>query len=189
MEKSHSRSSGITEEPQAHSISIETSQNNTLEARLREAEENAKNQSTPKIQKVIFLLRDNNDFNKYYEPKVVSLGPIHHGKPNYQLGENYKLRLTNEFIKGSGKSMQDSYQKIKEKINELRTCFEKETEDYDDEALTSILLVDGCAILQYIYCATKNKFKELNIKTDSVAFGQQDLFLLENQLPIVYSHY
>ena len=184
MEKSHSRSSGITEVPQAYSILTETSQNNTLEARLRESEENAMNQSqTPKIQKVIFLLRDNNDFNKYYEPKVVSLGPIHHGQPNYQLGENYKRLLTNEFIKGSGKSMQDSYQKIKEKINELRTCFEKETEDYDDEALTSILFVDGYAILQYIYCATNDKFKELNIKTDSVAFGQQDLFLLENQLP------
>ncbi|XP_065635398.1 UPF0481 protein At3g47200 [Quercus suber] len=185
MEKSHSRSSGITEEPEARSISIETSQNNTLEARLREAEENAMNQpQTPKIQKVIFLLRDNNDFNKYYEPKVVSLGPIHHGKPNYQLGENYKLLLTNEFIKGSGKSMQDLYQKVKEKINELRTCFEKDvTKDYDDEALTSILFVDGCAILQYIYCAINKKFKELNIKRDSVAFGQQDLFLLENQLP------
>ena len=80
MEKSHSRSSGITEVPQAYNILTETSQNNTLEARLRESEENAMNQSqTPKIQKVIFLLRDNNDFNKYYEPKVVSLGPIHHG--------------------------------------------------------------------------------------------------------------
>ena len=181
MEKSHSRSSGITGKPQARSISIET----TLEARLREAEENALNQSqTPKIQKVIFFLREQDDFHKNYEPKVVSLGPIHYGNPNYQLGEDYKLRLTNEFIKGSGKSMQDLYQKIKEKINELRTCFKKEvTEDYDDAALTSILFVDGCAILQYIYCATNDKFKELNIKTDSVAFGQQDLFLLENQLP------
>ena len=185
MENSHSRSSGITEEPQAHSISIETSQNDILEARLREAEENAKNQSqTPKIQKVIFYLREQDDFHKNYEPKVVSLGPIHHDNPKYQLGENYKLRLTNAFIKGSGKSMQDLYKKIKEKINELRTCFEREvTKDYDDEALTSILFVDGCAILQYIYCATNDKFKELNIKTDSVAFGQQDLFLLENQLP------
>ena len=70
--------------------------------------------------------------------------------------------------------------RLRKKINELRTCFEKETEDYDDEALTSILFVDGYAILQYIYCATNDKFKELNIKTDSVAFGQQDLFLLEN---------
>ena len=34
-----------------------------------------------------------------------------------------------------------------------------------------------------IYCVANDKFKELKIKTDSVAFGQQDLFLLENQLP------
>ena len=185
MEKSHSRSSGITEEPQARSISIEPSEINTLEARLMEAEENALNQSqTPKIQKVKFSLREQDDFHKNYEPKVVSLGPIHYGNPNYQLGEDFKGRLTNEFIKGSGKSKQYLYQKIKEKINELRTCFKKEvTEDYDDATLTLILFVDGCAILQYIYCATNDKFKELNIKTDSVAFGQQDLFLLENQLP------
>ncbi|XP_075637744.1 UPF0481 protein At3g47200-like [Castanea sativa] len=159
-----------------------------LKARLekvREANENAMNQSrTPKIQKVIFYLREQDDFHKNYEPKVVSLGPIHHGNPNYQLGENYKLLLTYEFIKGSCKKMEDVYNMIKGKIYELRTCFEEEvTKAYDDEALTSILLVDGCAILQYIYCATKDKFKELNIKRDSVAFGQQDLFLLENQLP------
>ncbi|XP_030967381.1 UPF0481 protein At3g47200-like [Quercus lobata] len=160
-----------------------------LKARLEkvmEAKENAMNQSQiPKIQKVIFLLREPvDDFRKYYEPKVVSLGPIHHGNPKYQLGENYKLLLTCEFIKGSGKNMEDVYNMIKEKIYELRTCFEEEViEKYDDEALTSILLVDGCAILQYIYCATNNKFKELKIETDSVAFGQRDLFLLENQLP------
>ena len=64
-----------------------------------------------------------------------------------------------------------------------------------------MLLVDGCAILQYIYCAVntaspanpadparadKKKFEDLTIKPDSVAFTvfiQQDLFLLENQLP------
>uniref|UniRef100_A0A7N2M2U9 Uncharacterized protein n=1 Tax=Quercus lobata TaxID=97700 RepID=A0A7N2M2U9_QUELO len=138
------------------------------------------------MQKVIFLLREPvDDFRKYYEPKVVSLGPIHHGNPKYQLGENYKLPLTYEFIEGSGKNVEDVYNMIKEKIYELRTCFKEEvTKKYDDEALTSIMIVDSCAILQYIYCATNNnKFKELNIKTDSVAFGQQNLFLLENQLP------
>ena len=133
----------------------ETSQNDILEARLREAEENAKNQSqTPKIQKVIFYLREQDDFHKNYEPKVVSLGPIHHGNPKYQLGENYKLLLTYEFIKGSGKNMEDVYNMIKEKIYELRTCFEEEVTKKYDDALTLIMLVDGCAILQYIYCAT-----------------------------------
>uniref|UniRef100_A0A2N9GJN9 Uncharacterized protein n=1 Tax=Fagus sylvatica TaxID=28930 RepID=A0A2N9GJN9_FAGSY len=178
-------SSGTTKEAQTQSISIQPS---TLEAKfntVNEAEENAKNQSTtPKIQKVIFLLRDQKDFEKYYEPRVVSLGPIHHGKEKYQLGEKYKLVLTSKFVKGSGKDIKDLYKKIEENINDLRDCFEEEvTKKYDDEKLAWLLFVDGCAILQYIYCATKNMFKELNIKTDSVTFGHQDLFLLENQLP------
>ena len=178
-------SRGATEEVQVHSISIETS---TLEARfeaVKKAGENAKNHSpSPKIQKVIFLLRDQEDFKKYYEPRVVSLGPIHHGKEKYKLGEKYKLVLTYDFVNGSGKEIKDLYKKIEENIKELKECFEEEvTKKYDDEALAWLLFVDGCAILQYIYCATKDRFKQLNIKTDSVTFGQQDLFLLENQLP------
>ena len=130
------------------------------------------------------MLRDEKNFQKYYEPRVVSLGPIHHGKQKYQLGEGYKLVLTREFVNGSGKEIKDLYKKIEDNIKELRECFEEEvTKAYDDEALAWLLFVDGCAILQYIYCATTDQFKQLNIKTDSVTFGQQDLFLLENQLP------
>ena len=92
--------------------------------------------------------------------------------------------LTFEFVKGSEKKINDLYEKIKEKIKDLRDCFEKEvTVDYDDEELDWLLFVDGCAILQHIYCVANDKFEGLKIKTDSVAFGQQDLFLLENQLP------
>ncbi|XP_050241989.1 UPF0481 protein At3g47200-like [Quercus robur] len=138
----------------------------------------------PKIQKVIFVLRDHKDFKTHYEPKAVSLGPIHHGIDKYQLGEQYKLVLTYEFVKGSKEKINYLYKKIGKKINELRDCFKKEvTKSFDDEDLIWLLLVDGCAILQYIYCAAKNKFTELNIKPDSIAFTRQDLFLLENQLP------
>ena len=120
------------EEAETQSISIPTT---SLMARFKTvneaAEENEKNKSqsqslTPKIQKVIFLLRDPKDFDKYYEPRVVSLGPIHHGKERYQLGEKYKLVLTSEFLKGSGKDIKDLYKKIEENINDLRNCFEEE---------------------------------------------------------------
>ena len=56
--------------------------------------------------------------------------------------------------------------------------------DYNDEALAWFLFMDSCAILQFIYCAsTMDKFKDLSIKDDSVAFVHHDLILLENQLP------
>ncbi|KAM4079971.1 hypothetical protein ACB094_09G156100 [Castanea mollissima] len=177
-------SSAITEDAQTHSIPIEST---NLEAKINTVME-ARKKVTPspatKIQKVIFVLRDHKDFKKLYEPRTVSLGPIHHRNDKYQLGEQYKLVLTYEFVDGSKEKINDLYKKIGENINELRDCFEKGVIDgYDDETLIWLLLVDGCAILQYIYCAVKNKFKELNIKPDSIAFTQQDLFLLENQLP------
>ena len=188
--------SGATEEVQTQNIVIETTK---LEERFKtvmeatQARKNAVSQSrTPKIQKVIFLLRDHKDFKKYFEPRMVSLGPIHHGKENYQLAEKHKLVLTYEFIKDSGNTIQEVYMKVEENIKELRKCFEEEvTKDYDDEALAWLLFVDGCAILQYIYCAIdrlNNKFKELSIKHDSVAFGNQDCFWLRISFPIVSSN-
>ncbi|KAG2683580.1 hypothetical protein I3760_10G037700 [Carya illinoinensis] len=139
---------------------------------------------TPKIQKVIFLLRDHKHFVKYYEPRVVSLGPIHHGKEKYRLAETFKLKLAKLFVKSSGKTIEGLCEEVEEKIKELRECFEEEvTKNYNDDDLAWLLLVDGCAILQYIDLAIKDKFKELDIKHDSVAFCQQDLFLLENQVP------
>ena len=99
-------------------------------------------------------------------------------------GEKYKFVLTYEFMEGNYNTMEQAFKKIKEKIKELRECFEEEvTKEYDDEALTWLLFVDGSAILQFIHYDTKNKFDDLSIKTDSVTFCHQDLFLLENQLP------
>ncbi|KAM3738814.1 hypothetical protein ACB098_09G159400 [Castanea mollissima] len=175
-------SSGVTENARTYSISFEST---TLEARIDAVmEANLTTSPPPKIQKVIFLLRDHKDFQKFYEPRAVSLGPIHYGSEKYKLGEKYKLKLTREFVKGNKEMINDLYKKIGEKIEELKECFEKEViKRHKDEDLIWLLLVDGCAILHYIYCAANNNFEGLKIKPDSIAFTQQDLFLLENQLP------
>ena len=134
----------------------------TLEEKIRtvmEARKNVTPSPTPKIQKVIFLLRDNKDFfQKHYEPRAVSLGPIHHGKEKYKLGEKYKLVLTYEFVNGSEEKINELYENIEEKISELKKCFEEEViKNYDDEELIWLLLVDGCATLQHIYCAANHR--------------------------------
>ncbi|KAG7958821.1 hypothetical protein I3843_10G037800 [Carya illinoinensis] len=148
-------------------------------------EENGDRMSkTPKIQKVIFLLRDHKEFVKYYEPRVVSLGPIHHGKEKYQLAETFKRNLAKLFVARSYKTIEEICEAIDGRIKELRECFEeKVTKMYNDVDLAWILVIDGCAILQYIDLFINDKFKDFGIKNDSVAFCQQDLFLLENQVP------
>ncbi|KAF5473214.1 hypothetical protein F2P56_009839 [Juglans regia] len=173
----------------AHEAQSDAVPTPTVEERLFEMFEDTKNQTQtdgpPKIQKVIFLLRDHKHFVKHYEPRVVSLGPIHHGNKKYQLSEKFKLRLAREFVKRSGNSIKDIFMAIKKKITELRDCYEVEVnEKYkNDVVLTWILVIDGSAILQYICSAVADEFKKFKIKADSVAFCQQDLFLLENQVP------
>jgi hypothetical protein len=104
----------------------------------REVEALGTNRPPAKIQKVIFLLRDHEHFVKYFEPRVASLGPIHHGNTKYQLGEKYKLKLAYEFVQGCGKDINLLYEVSKE-IKQLRECFEEEvTKKYDDEALAQL---------------------------------------------------
>ncbi|KAF5473216.1 hypothetical protein F2P56_009841 [Juglans regia] len=141
--------------------------------------------TTPKIQEVPALLRGHQNFKKYFEPRVVSLGPIHHGKKEYQAAEDFKLGMTCKFVEDSGKSAEVLHWKIARNIKQLKLLFnDKVAEKYDDETLAWMLFVDGCAVLQSIHCVVNQELiKKLKIKNDQVAFAQQDLFLLENQLP------
>ncbi|KAG6641033.1 hypothetical protein CIPAW_09G045200 [Carya illinoinensis] len=140
--------------------------------------------NTPKIQKVPQLLQGRRQFKKYFKPRITALGPIHHGKKEYQPAEEYKLRMTNCFVKESGKDAEFLYNVVETKIKQLRLCFdEKVTEKCNDQKLAWMLFVDGCAILQFIHCAVDNKCKCWKMKYDLMAFWKQDLFLLENQLP------
>nr|POE68977.1 upf0481 protein [Quercus suber] len=153
--------------------------------KLKETQVKGKNRWTtkPKIQKVL-LLRDHKNFEKYCEPRVVSIGPIHHGKPKYRLAEENKLALANSFIEESGKTDKELYMVIKNNIEQLRKCFDEEViHNYNEEALSWMLFVDGCATLKFIDSVVHNNVKSFQIKNGQVAFVQQDLFLLENQLP------
>ncbi|KAH7511777.1 hypothetical protein FEM48_Zijuj12G0018700 [Ziziphus jujuba var. spinosa] len=139
----------------------------------------------PKIQRVPPMLRDRKNFEKYFEPRAVSLGPLHHGKPNLQVAEKYKPKLTKRFIKDRGTDKgKDLYKKIWNNIKELRDCFDEEvTKNWDNETLAWMLFLDGCSTLQFIHSLVRNELKKFKIKNDQIAFSQQDLFLLENQLP------
>ena len=133
----------------------------------------------------VLMLRDHKHYRNYCEPRVVSLGPIHHGKPKYQLTEEYKLMLADKFIGKTGRTVEELYGIIEDNIKELREYYdEKVTRKYSDEDLAWMLFVDGCATLQFIdFSVNGGTVEDVKIKNDQVAFVQQDLFLLENQLP------
>ncbi|KAL6272733.1 hypothetical protein ACE6H2_023425 [Prunus campanulata] len=153
------------------------------EAAAAAAAENSTTQAAkPKIQRVPFMLRDQKNLDKYYEPRVAAIGPFHHGKAKYEQAEKIKLQLAVNFVTDSDQNHAALLKKVEENIKELRECYDEEaTKDYDDDSLAWILFIDGCSTLEFIY-----KYDELEcfkIKRDQVAFAEQDMFLLENQLP------
>ncbi|XP_020208680.1 UPF0481 protein At3g47200 [Cajanus cajan] len=152
-------------------------------SQLEKAKQIAEN-SVPKIQRVAHYLRDRKHFAKHYSPRLVSIGPIHHGEENLQLGEKYKLMWAKRYLERTKQDAKALYQKIASNIKQLKERFAEDVIKVvpDDEKLSWMLLVDGCALLQILEKA-KLHHPEMEVKVDQLVLLSQDVLLLENQLP------
>ncbi|TYI99236.1 hypothetical protein E1A91_A13G002600v1 [Gossypium mustelinum] len=139
----------------------------------------------PLIQRVSpVLINMKADFQKCFEPRLVALGPLHHGNPKLQRAEQSKLKFAALFVNENETNRDDLFDKVKAEIGDLRKCYNPEDiAAYDDEMLAWMLFVDGCAVLCAVRYGMEGKFDKLNTKADLLVIAQLDLFLLENQLP------
>lgn len=129
-------------------------------------------------------MRKNQNFAKYFSPRMLSIGPIHHGKENLRLGEHYKLIWTAMYLKESKQNPEDLCQKIELHIEEVKGFYTKEAiGDYNDNDLVWMLFVDGCSVLQIMQKLDAVHPKKLRIKFDQQEHVIMDLHLLENQVP------
>ena len=183
-----SRNSGETgPEPKEHRIDVEI--NPTVEnwnRIVQKAKERIPSQSQwPRLPKVPHMLRGTQDFKKLYEPRVISIGPYHHGKPDLGRVEMIKPLYAEQFLAGINQDFKDLYTKIESKIEAVRKCYDtKPTNRYNDEALIWMMLLDGLFLLQFIGSTVDPRDDMSNVLRDhQINFVTQDLFLLENQLP------
>ncbi|KAL2347029.1 hypothetical protein Fmac_001029 [Flemingia macrophylla] len=150
----------------------------------------------PRIQRVADHLRDRKDFTKHYTPKLVSMGPIHHGEPKLRLGEHYKQMWASTYFHNKKINPNTLHKDVGAKIDNLKGLFD----DYlfsnffiyqyhnqgfasMDEMISWTLLVDGCALLHILEHAKGAKPEEMMVKVDQLVFVMQDVLLMENQLP------
>ncbi|PON61215.1 hypothetical protein TorRG33x02_282360 [Trema orientale] len=143
------------------------------------------NQRT-KIQRVPAIMLRRGNCEEYYKPRVITIGPLHHNNckslPEYKL----KTKLTAKFVRGSRKTGELLLQEIKKNTKELKDCFdENEIKTYNDGDLARMLFLDGCTVLEFIHSFLKDELKEIEISINGTqaTLIQQDLFLLENQIP------
>ncbi|XP_076958467.1 UPF0481 protein At3g47200-like [Bidens hawaiensis] len=145
--------------------------------------------STKRIPQVRGIVSKEGDYEKYYVPKVVSIGPYHYGKEKLQAIQNLKPGFAKKIFKGKRETLKSLYKKLlePEMVNYLRGFYDEDSTNMNisDTDFTYMMLLDSCFILyytQFIYFRSPEDSSKL--KSYQIVLAHQDLFLLENQIPI-----
>ncbi|KAL6848489.1 hypothetical protein ACP4OV_021783 [Aristida adscensionis] len=124
-----------------------------------------------------------------YKPKLVSVGPYHHGSPELQPMEADKCGSLRTLCELAGVTVAELVAELKDKVKEPRMYY-RQGIDMDDDKLLAHLLIDGCFLFGYL--GGLKGFKKPGAPPApapappvySVASGlQHDVLLLENQVP------
>lgn len=144
------------------------------------------------MQMVPWLMREDNKESDDYEPKVVSLGPYHHGKEKLKFVEDFKPKAVEMFI--GNKNEEDYIKAILEVIDDAKSCYlEKFTSQYNAEEFATMMLRDACVILNYMGPkGEEESYKKAltvnHLGTVVYTSIRRDMYLLENQVPFMILH-
>ncbi|XP_076958432.1 UPF0481 protein At3g47200-like [Bidens hawaiensis] len=142
--------------------------------------------STARIYRVPEMVRETNDYQKHYVPKVVSIGPYHFGNSKLESVEKLKPVFTKRLLSNE-ETLRSLYKKLGEPqmVQELRNFYEENTTSvFSNKVFTKMMLLDCCFILYYIQYIFGEKPESCpELKIHEIVFVRQDLFLLENQIP------
>ncbi|XP_052196890.1 UPF0481 protein At3g47200-like [Diospyros lotus] len=121
-----------------------------------------------------------------YTPRVVSIGPFHHGKEKLKLMEPLKLGYLKSFLQGTGLTSQYYISKLKEWELGIRNYY-AESIPLESDVFLKMILIDAGFIIELFlrYCDVHNWVKRdpLFLKPWLAEDVAHDLILLENQLP------
>lgn len=125
---------------------------------------------------------------KAYTPQLVSIGPLHHGKPELRPMEEHKKRYLQDFLQRTELSLVDCLKVIEKNEKKLRDCY-AETIEFSSDEFIKMILVDAAFIIEVLlryHFKPMRKEKEndrVYNKPWAIQDIRKDMWLLENQLP------
>ncbi|KAJ9548886.1 hypothetical protein OSB04_021429 [Centaurea solstitialis] len=135
----------------------------------------------------IYLIRssDQKVKPKFFDPQVVSIGPLHREEETLKKFEDQKTTHLHHLLgKMNDKPhivLDKCLEKVKASIDRIRECY-GETITYTDSDLAKMMVMDACFILDFLFLSKElRRLKSRNaILTHSIF---RDLVLIENQIP------
>ncbi|CAA3028231.1 UPF0481 protein At3g47200-like [Olea europaea var. sylvestris] len=155
-----------------------------------------KTKKTP-IERVPLLLRKHKSYKNCCEPLLVSIGPYHHANPKFQAFEKMKIPFAQKFchVCCDQVSIEQLYEEVAKVGKSARECYEEDpTARYDDELFNRMMFLDACFVLHFMFILRMENSSNWMDKELKDVYEQLyknlyhvvgDLFLLENQIPLV----
>ncbi|CAH9130394.1 unnamed protein product [Cuscuta epithymum] len=127
-----------------------------------------------------------------YQPRIVSIGPYHHGKEHLKMMEEHKGRFLERAVKRTtekkkGVGLKQYVEAVKDLEAEARACYSEAINLRSDE-FVEMLVLDGCFVLEMFRAFSSG---EVGLEEDDpfrsmqwIGFGlHHDFLCLENQIP------
>ncbi|KAJ3680886.1 hypothetical protein LUZ60_015375 [Juncus effusus] len=121
---------------------------------------------------------------RYFDPRLVSIGPYHHGRENLRAMENQKVRFLRDYLARCSRT------NLEELIGKMKTHEIKARQSYseiielDGDQFVEMLLFDACFICEIIYRVVDDEIWSTKLGVlGSMVDILSDIFLIENQLP------
>ncbi|XP_059668340.1 UPF0481 protein At3g47200-like [Cornus florida] len=155
------------------------------------ADQNGEKLPAPRIHKVPEVLQERKEFEKYYVPRVVSIGPCHYHNEKLHQMNKLKPIFARELVSNDRKTFEGLYNKLSAIIKQVRDCYDDEMVNstngtFTDKEFTRMMLLDGCFILYFIQHYSFGFKEEIDhLKAYQISFIELDFLLLENQLPFI----
>ncbi|XP_042059036.1 UPF0481 protein At3g47200-like [Salvia splendens] len=123
-----------------------------------------------------------------YTPKLVSIGPLHHGESQLQGMEAFKLRFMHKFLTRYGVGLNTIAKFAAKEEGFVRGCYEG-TVKLRPKELAEVIVLDGIFVVELLlenYVIQLRDVNEILFDRDCWMYNElmHDMLLLENQLPI-----
>ena len=168
-------------------IEIDTVLLETMKAKLRDVDFAEESGERCTMYRILPSVRDKD--SEDYDPKAVSIGPLHAGKKTLELMESLKWRYLRDLLRRCPDD-QGMLERYINKVRELEVQARKkyaEAVEPDSDAFVQMMVVDACFIIEFLIKWNYGSI-DLDASKCNLRLLRNDLMLLENQIPFFILH-
>lgn len=128
-----------------------------------------------------------------FSPRLVSIGPYHHGKARLEGMEFHKYRMLNCILDRTKKDLREFYDVVKKVLHQARASYQHLPESsLPNHSFLRMLVLDGCFVLDFLEGCYGRPYTRLHYDPRDPIFAklymrheiERDMLLLENQIPL-----